>query len=768
MKTKAMATVALACLCVLPVSGQERISQAEGAKPQAPGSQRPAPSPQAPSLKPQAPGPFFPVAVWYSGGKARAPMIAPLTADAEREWRDDLRKIKDLGFNTVRTWVEWSAGEPRRGEYRLENLDLMLRLAGEAGLRVIVQVYVDSAPDWVGRAHPDGRFTSQSGAAIESQAAPGYCVDHPGVREAMHGFFREVARRASASPAFHAYDVWSEPAVMNWAQPTYLPNAQFCYCRHSQARFRKWLQDRHQGDLEALNRRWYRTFTSWDQVEPPRFGTILTYTDFTDWRVYVGEKIAADLAGRAAAVKSVDAVHPVTSHAPNPSPVFRTMADAMDASDDYLMKEAVDYFGTSFYPKLTSPDRDWPLERRALVMDMVRSVTGDRGFYVGELQAGFGVHGIISGNAITPQELPLFTWGMVSRGARAVSYYAFYPMSTGYEAGGYGLIELDGALTERSRAAGRTAALVHANADLLLAARPEPAQVAVIFNPLVPLLGGEQAYGDRRNIHRAVAGYHRMFFERNVAVEFPSAREITAEGLRRFKLVILPTPLLLTEQMAGALEQYVRDGGRLLTEARPGWQDERGHAQPVLPGFGWHRMLGVRETELRPEKQPRIHWGGKTFTGAVFAERFAPVEGMGEPRVLARYDDGSAAAVERAHGKGAAIVLGTFAGEANQLEPQPMHPLADALIDWAGVTRPSLTGSSFVELRRMVAAEGELLFLFNHGKDDTTVALRQPLARAARSVRELVTGATLATPGLTFTYEAVLPGESVRVYRVDY
>ena len=748
MTGRCIVTLALACLCLLPAASQPGVPPAGQGDP--------------------APDPFLPVAVWYSGGRARAPMIAPLTADSEREWREDLKKIRDLGFNTVRTWVEWSAGEPRRGEYHLENLELMLRLAGEAGLRVIVQVYVDSAPDWVGRAYPDGRFTAQGGAAIESQAAPGFCVDHPGVREAVHGFFRAVARVASASPAFHAYDVWSEPAVMNWAQPAYLPNAQFCYCRHSQARFRTWLQERHQGDLASLNRRWYRTFASWDQVEPPRFGTILTYTDFADWRVYIGEKIAADLAGRAAAVKSVDATHLVTSHAPNPSPVFRTLADAMDASDDYLMKDAVDYFGTSFYPKLTSPDRDWPLERRALVMDAVRSVTGDRGFYVGELQSGFGVHGIISGNAITARDLPLYTWGLIARGARAVSYYAFYPMSTGYEAGGYGLIELDGTLTERSRAAGRTAAILHANAGRLLAARPQPAQVAIVFNPLVPLLGGEQAYGDRRNVHRGLAGYHRMFFERNVAVEFPSAREITAAGLRRFRLVILPAPLLLTEEMAGALEQYVREGGHLLTEARPGWQDERGHAQPVLPGFGWHRMLGVRETELRPEKQPRITWGDRTFAGAVFAERFAPVEGAGDPRVLARSDDGEAAAIERAHGEGAALILGTFAGEANQLEPQPMHPLADALIDWAGIARSALTASSFVELRRMIADEGEFLLLFNHGTREASVTLRQPLARDARAIRELITDAAIAPSGGIFALQTVVPPESVRVYRVDY
>jgi beta-galactosidase len=713
----------------------------------------------------QVPPPFFPVAVWYSGGKARAPMLSPIGPTSEAEWRADLEKIKGLGFNTVRTWVEWSAGEPREGEYHFENLELMLKLTREVGLRVIVQVYVDSAPEWVGRKHPDGRFVAQSGAVIQSQAAPGYCFDHPGVRRAVEGFFREVARRTSASPAFHAYDLWSEPAVMNWALPTYVPNAQFCYCPHSMARFREWLKAKH-GSIEALNLAWYRTFGDWAEVEPPRFGTILTYADFMDWRVYIGEKIAGDLAARAAAVRSVDRAHLVTSHAPNPSPVFRTLADAMDASDDYLMTRVVDYFGLSFYPKLTSPDRDFPLERRALSMDMARAVTGDKGFFVGELQAGYGVHGIIAGNPITPSDLELYTWGLVARGARAISYYAFYPMSTGYEAGGYGLIHLDGTLTERSRRAGAMARAIAANADVLSVATPQPAEVAVVFNPLVPLLGGEQAYGDRRSMHRAAAGYHRMFFERNIPVEFPSARDLRPDALKRYKLVIVPHPLLLTREMAGALEQYVREGGALFVEARPGWQDERGHAEPILPGFGWHRMFGVRESEVLPVKQVEVRWGDRRFLGTSFAEHFERL--AEDAAATATFGDGTPAAYERRHGRGKAIVLGTFAGERNQTDPVAMHPLADLLVEWADLSRPALTSDAFVELRRMSAPGSDLVMLLNHAPRPAQVEYTLPLVSAPSRIRELVTGTTMAAGGRELALRVPVPAESVRVYRVEY
>jgi beta-galactosidase len=65
---------------------------------------------------------FFPVSVWYGGGRARAPMLSPITDASRGEWQSDLGRIRDLGFNTVRTWVAWAACEPREGDFRHDNL----------------------------------------------------------------------------------------------------------------------------------------------------------------------------------------------------------------------------------------------------------------------------------------------------------------------------------------------------------------------------------------------------------------------------------------------------------------------------------------------------------------------------------------------------------------------------------------------------------------------------------------------------------------------
>lgn len=763
MKTAIVARTKLACAAVLtmatilavrtsalkPANAHARISTAPGA--------------DAPSTAHDPT--FFPMAVWYSGGKARAPMLETITPESPRLWKDDLLKIKALGFNAVRTWVEWNVGEPREGEYHLENLDLLLRLADEVGLKVLVQVYVDSAPEWIGRKYPDGHYTAQDGQPIPSQAAPGYCFDHRGVREAMLGFFREVARHAQRGRAFYAWDLWSEPAALNWARIGYKSEPLFCYCPSSIERFREWLKKKY-GTLGGLNEAWHRTFSDWSQVEPPRYGTILTYTDFMDWRVYYGYKLAEDLKMRNDAVKEVDRNHITTSHAPNPSPLVRTLADSYDPSDDFLMKDSVDFFGTSFYPKLTSVENNWSLERRVLAMDLTNSMTAGRGFYVGELQSGFGVHGTIVGSPVTSSDFELWTWGMVSRGARAINYYAFYPMNAGYESGGYGMINLDGTLTARSRTAGEIARRIEANADFILQSHPEPAEAAIVFSPLAPLVGGYDEEGSRTAIHQAVAGYHRMFFERNLPVDVLSSRELEQDHLQRYKLVIVPYPVMLTEEEAKVLMEYVSSGGHLFVEARPGWVDERGHAQPRVPGFDWDKMLGIREKQLIPRREFYVKWGATRFKVATFQEHFE-VENP-RARAIAIADNGIPVAYENQYNLGRAIIFGSFAGQQNYKQPVSLHPLAGILQQWAGLLQPKLQAPELLELRQMFSPRGRLVFFFNHGDKPAAVTFSRALERPALTIREITTRQKIQPTGANLELRVNVPPEGARIYRIDY
>ena len=359
-------------------------------------------------------------------------------------WRKDIVQIKKLGFNTVRCWIDWASGEPDEGRYQFQTIDVILKLAEEQGLKVIVQVYMDSAPSWVGRKYPDSLFVSSNGEAIHPESAPGYCVDNPGVHEEELKFYTALAQDAKKSPAFLGWDLWSEPHVINWATPTYIYHPEFCFCKYSIARFRSWLKKKY-GSLDKLNDSWYRQYTAWDQVEPNRLSTILSYTDFIDWKEFIVYKLGQDLRDRYEAVKRVDPNVVATSHAAGIG-LFSSPLWWEGQPDDWTMTSQVDYYGTSFYPKHSSfVNRD--VQWRGALLDFTRSfgfANGGRGFWIGELQGGFGTVALNVSPTVTPEDIRDWTWSALSRGAKAINYYAWYPMSTGYESGGFGLIKLDG------------------------------------------------------------------------------------------------------------------------------------------------------------------------------------------------------------------------------------------------------------------------------------------------------------------------------------
>ena len=691
---------------------------------------------------------FLPVSVWYSGGTARAPMLSAITPESREQWRSDLAQIKSLGFNTVRTWVEWAHCEPRPGEYHFENLNLLCELAREQGLRVLCQMYIDSAPDWVARRFPDGLFEAQSGNKVTPQSAPGFFTDHEGVQEAVLTFFTETAKSAMKHPNFYGWDLWSEPHIINWAYINYVPNATFCYCPHTMNVFQQWLQKKYT-TLEALNQAWYRNFTAWNEVSAPRFGTILSYTDFIDWKNFIYEKLARDLRLRYEAIRKADPVHVITSHAAVPSLFYSPYVGA-GATDDFLMAEQINYYGTSLYPKHNHPSTHWERWRFQAAVDFSRSANKrNGGFYVGELQAGKGTYGLNIGNPITPADHRIWMWSAIAKGAKAVNIYAYYPMSSGYESGGYGLINLDGSVTEQAVAAGKTAKIVSDNMKLLLDAQPVPAQIAIVYNPLAQMVGGEQRTVTSDMHQQSLLGWYRFFNERNIPVDFIHRQDLEKSEVSGYKLIIVPYPLMFTEKAAEGLKNFVAAGGCAVSEARLAWNDERGFAAPAIPGMGLDRVFGARESSVRMGDRPGLGAADKlhplmqgfspadSLRGANFAESLELLPNS-SATALARFADGTAALVAGKYGKGETLLIGTFLGMANHLVADPANErLMANLVRWSGIEHPFTSShdgakEAPVEIRLRRAESASILFLINHSETDQQVTVDLKVAKSGR------------------------------------
>lgn len=724
---------------------------------------------------------FLPYAVWYGGGQERAPMLQAEPEKHRAEWQADLQKIKQLGFNTVRCWVDWNSAEPQPGQYDFRHINQMLQLAEEQGLKVIIQVYMDSAPDWVGRQYPDSRFVANSGDVIESQAAPGFCPDHSGVQRAILDFYTALARAASKSRAFYGWDLWSEPHIINWATMQYMVNPEFCFCRHTESRFRKWLEKKY-GALDALNRAWYRRFTSWEQVTAPRFSTILSYADYLDWRYFVMEKLAEDLRWRAEATLAGAPRGVVTSHAAAPS-LFTSPLMGAGAPDDWAMARVIEYWGTSFYPKHSSPVGQDAITRGAR-LDFTRSAgyRYSNGFYIGELQAGFGTVGLRVSPPVTPEDLNHWAWSAISRGAKGINFYAFYPMNAGYESGGYGLIHLDGRLTERSKVAGQVGQIVTRNASLFINAKPAQAQVAIVYNPLAYMVGGPRripfpgAQDEYGGVERdSWMGIYRALFPTNAPIDFIHADDLARQDLSGYKLIYAPYPIMLRGETVRALTRFAEAGGALVMEARAAWNDERGFSTPTIPGFGLDQVFGAREASVTPAAKhtltisaahaatPRLA-AGAMLTGNVYQEALETINPSAQ--VVAKFADGSPAMVASIHGRGKTLFIGSFLSMAfERTRERNLEEFFQGLIEWAGVERPVLAADNKIEARAMIGDGYTLYFIFNNGEKETAAEVKLRTPYSDFTIRDLVTGRQ-TPPQITggrLTLTQTLAPQAVRV-----
>lgn len=690
----------------------------------------------------------------------------------------------------MRTWIDWASGEPEPGRYDFEALQRVLRLAEELGLRVILQIYLDSAPDWLVEAYPDSRYVSQGGQAIDSQGSPGYCYDHPGVRQAAERFMQAVARQVRDHPAFLAYDLWSEPHIVQWAYFDYLPQpALFCYCHHSKRRFRRWLQDRY-GDLAALNRAWYRRFSSWEAVEPPRFISLMTYTDFIDWQRFIIEKITQDLAWRARTVRCVDPLHPVASHSAVPAVMTVPLLEQGEP-DDWQVARVVDIWGTSFYPKHVGAAETADPAVRGAYLDSTRSATASLGrpYWLGELQGGHGYVGTFA-EPVTADDIRAWTWGPIARGAKGLCFYAWRPMSRGYESAGFGLTHPDGSPTERSRAAGEVARVVDRHAELFLAAQVPQADVAVVWNNDANILWGCLREKSPYVPSRALLGVYLALFEHHVPVDFvhpdqlagrtpptpPDAPPLLAPGsagvapgprpldVGRYRILYMPFAIMVRRDVAAGLAAFVEAGGTVVAEAGTGWNDEEGRVDGSVPGSGLRELFGAQEAWARSRREqepveievlpdPAVAFEGGRVRGAHYQQALEPAGA----RVIGRFAGGEAAVTVREYGRGRAVLIGSWVGLGYHLHRDPATGrfLAGFALA-AGARRPAeVEGlpAGQVEARVMVGEtrqEGPylLLFLFNHTADPASarVCLAVPWEARRVVVAELTGTAAAEAP----------------------
>ncbi|NPV79976.1 MAG: hypothetical protein HPY52_06820 [Firmicutes bacterium] len=449
-----------------------------------------------------------------------------------------------------------------------------------------------------------------------------------------------------------------------------------------------------------------------------------------------------ELAWRAEVVRRADPNHILTSHSAIPS-IF-TLPGGSGQPDDWKMARTVDAYGTSFYPKHSANFEARDPSFRSAHLGAARSACDAAGkpCWIGELQGG---HGYVSTRAmaIRPKDVELWGWGALSHGAKALCYYAWYPMTSGVESGGFGLTEPNGVPTERAWAAGAVSKIVDANQNVFVNGRVPKSDVGILYSVPSNILWTCMGDFSRPVSSRSLLGANRAMFEKKITIDFLHVDQIVDGALADYRVLYMPFIIMISRPFAERVAEFVRSGGIVVAEARCGWNDETGMVPEAIPGMGLDRVFGCKERSIERMDTPEMtivsasdtlpsFQPGDKIKGAFYQEELEVISDTAQ--VIAEFPGGAPAIVMNRYGKGKAIFIGTMLSYGYEMarDVDRGRLLSDIAISAGVQPLVCVEGEPegcIIEPRILegIDAEGrafKLLFGFNHGQDLANVIFK--------------------------------------------
>jgi hypothetical protein len=673
----------------------------------------------------------------------------------------DLETIAATGINTINPYPSFllSYGNP---EPDFSKTDLILKTAQRLGLRVMPTVFWSGLlPDFAAAKWPS-RF-SPILDADEREAKLSFA--DPEVIDLIDYYAKATVLHFKDSPSVIAYNVWDEPHMEGFSMSAGGGGEG----GPEDAHFDRWFEDwglKKYGSPAA----WY---AQWNDVllnqEYQRFDRPLFY-----W--YATGHILQHLNEL---VKSLDPAHPTRTHDVGSTVVSGELG--IYKQDDWAMSRFVDEYGLSYYPDIparSAEDRPELLAKEKALWDTpwttsldltaAHDAAGGKPFVMPEVQTGpqtgFTRYGDEPGAIFNYNRIHMLAWQMAAHDAKGMYFWKWRPHMDEWQAFGRGLVASDGSITPRAVAAGEAARALNSDPDLFLDSKPLPPQVAVVYDIVGDLKakvqGGDWGSFTARNL---IGIYHALWSDQ-VRLNVLDGRQVTADSLKPYKLVIFPFYLCLRKNVAEAIEAYVAGGGTVLADARFGIIDELDRGYRVNPGLGMEKLFGVRHHDLVASHnasdiritRPTGLLNGVTLpshvVGGVFREELQ-LETGSESKVVAIFEKTwtPAVVVGRA-GKGQAILLGFSLG-IPLLENNDPGAAAFLRAIWrsAGVKPPIriVTQAGAGPVEAVVHSRGRederLVYILNWGHRHAYVTAELPWSGQAQlQGKDIVSGRALA------------------------
>ncbi len=601
-------------------------------------------------------------------------------------------------FNVIRTCINWQEINPKSEVWDFGLYDTMFDHAAKHDIGIVVIFRSTSA---------GSRWLRDERQDIEWGQ-----IDDVRIREFASEYIRRLVERYRNHPGLYGWILENETR----SAPSYHPLVI--------ARYRQWLEELYDSNIEQLNKVWFNTtfiegkrFTSFEEiiVTEDTFrakGGWIDHAAYRDWIDFNIWRSTEWLTWIGKEVKKYDPVHP-TNVNPNSS------------IDIWEYASAVDYIGRSLHPGHSFPQfsmSDLPILFN-FQMDELRSAGKKSGsFWLSELQGGSN---IFSGaQPFTPRDYHITRWLWNARvaGCSTVLFSSLHPISLSWEGGEWGMTDMRGNLSERMVAAKNVLAAMKKHSHILAKARPIPARAAIWFSKNNYIIGEREYCRDnnRGGHFDAIKGCYKALWNANVAVDLISTEELVSGIASNYDVIYAVEMNHVSPEAAAAIGRFVEDGGSFLADGIFGWKDDHGFFYRPCPAFGLADVFGAQiEDVVGWEKPSELVFsdGTKSLSSYRYEVWLHQTSG----KTVAAFSSGHPGIIENHYGKGHTMLIGTSLcrGLHKDYNPKAADFIAQfarqVIADSETVRLDILHG--YLRTRSMNGPDGQVVVVTNYGEE---------------------------------------------------
>lgn len=546
-------------------------------------------------------------------------------------WQQDVDNMADMGMTILRlAELSWGALEPQEGVFQFDWLEDFIAMAGAAGIKIILGTPSEATPVWLRRQHPEIVRVNAFGQPHGERGM--HCHNSQSFRYYACRITTEMVRRFGENPYVVGWQIDNEFRAVD------------CYCHTCKSRFQVWLRKKYK-TVATLNEAWgtkfwSQNYNSFEEVElPEKKEVTISTSQVLDYKRFISFS-TVDFQN--------ELIHIIKGQAPHQFVTHNSLGLYPDLNMYDLGKE-LDIMAWDAYPHV---DEDFV--HMARCHDMMRTIKNNN-FWMLEQKNGyfnFSDYNL----AITPGLIRAWTMLDISRGANGVVFYRYRSNRWGQEQNPNGILRHDG--TKRR-------------------AYYEIKQISKELSPICERLGKTKVQADVAIVHNyddiwsaQAKKQYRNFDCEALETDFYKALlslGVTADivapdtDFSRYKVVIAPNLVLLSNTVADNLYRYVENGGCAVFHIRAGTKD----AENVVVDTAWpgllQKLCGIRVDEF--EAFPDHVQNHAVYKGKIFPIRWwADVLSSDTATPLAAYGgrfySGAPAVTVNNYGKGEAVYFG--------------------------------------------------------------------------------------------------------------